>query len=67
MAINPTLQSANPTLAEQVLRAIQAAIVNGDLAPGSKLKEPDLARAYGTSRGPLREAIRQLEGAGWYN
>ena len=64
MATNPTLQSANPTLAEQVLRAIQAAIVNGDLAPGSKLKEPDLARAYGTSRGPLREAIRQLEARG---
>lgn len=64
MATNPTLQTPNPTLAEQVLHAIQAAIVNGDLAPGSKLKEPDLARAYGTSRGPLREAIRQLEARG---
>ena len=64
MAANPNLQTPNSTLAEQVLHAIQAAIVDGDLAPGSKLKEPDLARAYGTSRGPLREAIRQLEARG---
>jgi DNA-binding GntR family transcriptional regulator len=60
----PNLHTPNSTLAEQVLHAIQAAIVDGDLAPGSKLKEPDLARAYGTSRGPLREAIRQLEARG---
>jgi DNA-binding GntR family transcriptional regulator len=64
VAANPNLQTPNSTLAEQVLHAIQAAIVDGDLAPGSKLKEPDLARAYGTSRGPLREAIRQLEARG---
>ena len=64
MASIPNLQTPNSTLAEQVLHAIQAAIVNGDLAPGTKLKEPDLARAYGTSRGPLREAIRQLEARG---
>jgi len=43
------------------MSAIQSAIVKGDLAPGSKLREPDLARRYGTSRGPLREAIRRLE------
>jgi DNA-binding GntR family transcriptional regulator len=64
VAVNPNPQTPNSTLAEQVLHAIQAAIVDGDLAPGSKLKEPDLARAYGTSRGPLREAIRQLEARG---
>lgn len=50
------------TLAEQVFRRIQAAIVRGDIAPGSKISEPELARTYGISRGPLREAIHRLEG-----
>jgi DNA-binding GntR family transcriptional regulator len=50
-----------PTLTQRVMEAIQSAIVKGELAPGTKLKEPELARRYGVSRGPLREAIRRLE------
>lgn len=50
------------TLGEHVLRRIQSAIVRGDIAPGSKISEPELARAYGISRGPLREALHRLEG-----
>jgi DNA-binding GntR family transcriptional regulator len=50
------------TLSETVFRRIQAAIIKGDIAPGSKLSEPELARTYGISRGPLREAIHRLEG-----
>lgn len=50
------------TLAEQVFRTLQSAIVRGELAPGSKISEPELARTYGISRGPLREALHRLEG-----
>lgn len=50
------------TLSENVFRRIQAAIVSGEIAPGSKISEPELARTYGISRGPLREAIHRLEG-----
>ena len=50
------------TLAEHVFRRILDAIVKGDIAPGSKISEPELARTYGISRGPLREAIHRLEG-----
>src|SRR5476651_1550006 len=50
------------TLSENVFRRIQAAIVKGEIAPGSKISEPELARAYGISRGPLREALHRLEG-----
>ncbi len=50
------------TLSDHVFQRIQSAIVRGDIAPGSKISEPELARAYGISRGPLREAIRRLEG-----
>ena len=50
------------TRSEQVFRRIQAAIIKGEIAPGSKISEPELARTYGISRGPLREAIHRLEG-----
>jgi len=49
------------TRTEQVTAALQRAIVTGELAPGTKLNEPDLARQFGVSRGPLREAISRLE------
>ena len=50
------------TRAEQVFAQIQAAIIRGELAPGSKISEQDLADTYGISRGPLREALNRLEG-----
>ena len=49
------------TLADQTLQTIQSQIVGGELKPGSKLNEGELAAAHGISRGPLREAIRRLE------
>ncbi len=49
------------TLADSIYESLQAAIVLGDLRPGERLKEPELAQRYGTSRGPLREAILRLE------
>ncbi|ABE59769.1 GntR family transcriptional regulator [Chromohalobacter israelensis] len=49
------------TLAERVFQQLQSAIVRGELAPGAKITEPGLAKAYGISRGPLREAMRRLE------
>ncbi|WP_122872308.1 GntR family transcriptional regulator [Pseudomonas viridiflava] len=56
------LADDSETLSENVFRRIQAAIVKGEIAPGSKISEPELARTYGISRGPLREAIHRLEG-----
>lgn len=50
------------TLSDHVFHRIQTAIVRGEIQPGSKISEPELARSYGISRGPLREAIRRLEG-----
>ncbi|GAB0151720.1 MULTISPECIES: GntR family transcriptional regulator [Marinobacterium] len=50
------------TLADRVCRQIVTAIVKGEIPPGHKISEPELARTYGISRGPLREAIRRLEG-----
>lgn len=50
------------SLVDIVAGRLEAAIVSGDLAPGSKISEQALARSLGVSRGPLREAIRRLEG-----
>lgn len=54
-------QSETRTLADQVCEQIVTAIVVGDIPPGQKISEPELARTYGISRGPLREAMRRLE------
>ncbi|MDP9222386.1 MAG: GntR family transcriptional regulator [Actinomycetota bacterium] len=39
-------------------------IVRGKFRPGEKLNETHLALSYGISRGPVREALRVLEGQG---
>lgn len=48
------------TIAEELKRQIYA----GELRPGDQLKEAALALRMGTSRGPIREAIRILAGVG---
>src|SRR4051812_38512748 len=49
------------TLAERLFLELGEAIVRGELAPGSKISEPSLAKRYGVSRGPLREALHRLQ------
>jgi len=49
------------TTADRVFEALQDAIVRGDIPPGSRVGETELALRFGTSRGPLREALRRLE------
>lgn len=51
-------------LGEQVVRHLREAIVQGDLAVGTHLVEDALAGQFGVSRGPVRDALRQLEGEG---
>jgi DNA-binding GntR family transcriptional regulator len=50
------------SLVDALAERIEAAIISGDLQPGSKVREQTLAASLGVSRGPLREAIRRLEG-----
>jgi DNA-binding GntR family transcriptional regulator len=54
-------QSETRTLADSVCEQIVTAIVIGEIPPGQKISEPELAKTYGISRGPLREAMRKLE------
>lgn len=50
------------SLVDVVTQRLEAAIISGELAPGSRISELSLAKSLGVSRGPLREAIRRLEG-----
>lgn len=51
-------------LAQGVFEQLQRLIYSGDIAPGERLNEAALAQRMGTSRGPVREAIRMLTGLG---
>lgn len=52
------------TLRENVADEIRMKILNGDIKPGDKIVEQELASEFGISRGPVREALRQLEQEG---
>lgn len=60
--MNAKAKISTSSLAETVFKQIQIAIVKGEIPHGSKISEPELAKKYGISRGPLREAIRRLQG-----
>lgn len=49
-------------LTDHVVEKLEALILGGRYQPGEKLREQLLADELGVSRGPLREAIRTLEG-----
>lgn len=63
--LGDSLQPINSkTMREDVTGAIRRAILNGDLALGKKVNQVQIAQKLGTSRGPVREALRQLEEEG---
>lgn len=52
------------TLRENVTDLIRQAIIEGRLAGGSELNQAQIAEKLGISRGPVREALGQLEQEG---
>lgn len=53
--------SSNPSLKRLVYEELQRMIIQGKLAPGSKLTEEELARTMNISRAPIREALNMLD------
>ncbi|WP_251878117.1 GntR family transcriptional regulator [Achromobacter sp. Marseille-Q4954] len=53
---------ASGPLADVVFDQVLDAIYQGRLAPGSVINEVALAQEFGVSRGPVREAVRRLQG-----
>lgn len=52
------------TLSDTLFQRTLGAIYSGALAPGAEVNEAVLAEQYGVSRGPVREAVRRLQGIG---
>src|SRR3954463_2385288 len=48
-------------LRHDVRDGLVQSILDGRLGPGDRLIEMNIAREYGTSQGPVREALRELE------
>jgi len=51
---------ANDNLSDQVYRALKREILTSALAPGNHVAEAALARRFGVSRTPVREALKRL-------
>jgi len=61
----PAARTTRPSRArERVIEALREEIMLGKLADGARLIEDQIARRLETSRGPVREALRQLEHEG---
>jgi phosphonate utilization transcriptional regulator len=52
------------SLPSVVQAEIEQLILSGELAAGQRVNEANLAERFGTSRGPIREALRALEECG---
>jgi DNA-binding GntR family transcriptional regulator len=49
------------SLADQIYGRLRDSIMRGQLQPGQRLIELDIAAQMGTSQGPVREALQRLE------
>lgn len=52
------------SLADQAVELLRELVLSGEIAPGQRVNEVELAHRMRISRGPLREAIRQLTSEG---
>lgn len=55
------------TIQEQVVDNLRRLILEGDFAPGDKLRQDELAARLGVSAMPVREGLRRLQAEGLVN
>lgn len=60
----PQAAASPDTLATTAFRQLRTEILEGRLAPGTRLKVQELAASYGIGAAPLREALAQLAAEG---
>lgn len=59
-SLQPLAPVQKSTFRAHIADALKEAILSGAIAPGAQVTEANLAEQFGVSRGPLREAMRQL-------
>ena len=65
MSITPITTVEQVSLRARVEQALSAAIITGELSPGTLLTVPTLAAEFRVSATPVREAMLDLEGRGF--
>ncbi|MET0540779.1 MAG: FCD domain-containing protein [Variovorax sp.] len=60
----PSSSTRAAGLSEAIVAELKQLIYTGEFAPGERINEAALALRMGTSRGPIREAIKVLAGLG---
>ena len=58
------LLDSRTTLRDSLVDRLRESILTGELQPGEKVNQVQIARAFGVSRGPLREALSTLQEEG---
>lgn len=56
----PTDHISRTSLAQEAYNHLEAAIMDGTLEPGERLRDPDLVEWLGISRTPIRHALERL-------
>lgn len=57
-------RKSSSLLSENVVAILRNKILSGEISPGERIIEADIAAELGMSRGPVREAMRQIEREG---
>ncbi|GGO65556.1 MULTISPECIES: GntR family transcriptional regulator [Bowmanella] len=52
------------TISDKIYNQLSAQIISGEIKPGQKLEEQEIANQFGVSRTPIREAFRLLHTSG---
>jgi DNA-binding GntR family transcriptional regulator len=63
MTVVDTAAAAAP-VSKRIADHLRAAILRGDIAPGERVRQEEVALLLGASRLPVREALRMLEAEG---
>jgi DNA-binding GntR family transcriptional regulator len=64
MSAEPAIEAEDRGQFEPAYRRLRDEILSGHLAPGTRISQVQMARRYGMSRSPLREALRMLQREG---
>ncbi|HTE72853.1 MAG TPA: GntR family transcriptional regulator [Actinomycetes bacterium] len=64
MTVPDPAQPALGAASERIAAHLRAAILSGDIGPGERIRQEEVADRLGTSRLPVREALRILEAEG---
>ena len=64
LQVNKSNRSKSAPMSDRVTANIRELILDGELEPGVRIGQESLAERFGTSRIPVRDALRQLESEG---